>query len=389
VTFRRFALVLALLEVAPPAVPAQTDLTVEVGASQIGPPLGTDAESSRFGVGGVRFAHYAATGSGIAASMLLGRTFGDASGGDFFSASLSSSMVEDWGGGWIGGMDLRLLGFGIRAPFPYRALAAEGGPVLRFRRGALAIEGAAVAGVGRSSIELWRVEGGLTRTFVDDLWRIGGTGALMLGAGPVRVGVTGGVHESRGGRFGSGGGRVLVTGSWGAVELTTDLWTTPLGSDVTGGLTFVLPVSGWSFRGFAGRSEPDPLTLAQPGSGSGGLLVGRALYARALSPTGASSDISVGYQVIDLDGARARVRLTLEPPASAERVEVLGDFTLWEAVSMERLGGRWSLELDVQGGTHHYGYLVDGEWYVPDDGRPVVADEWGRSSAILVIEGVD
>jgi hypothetical protein len=83
------------------------------------------------------------------------------------------------------------------------------------------------------------------------------------------------------------------------------------------------------------------------------------------------------------------VRLSVLVPASAERVELLGDFTLWEAVLMERRGEGWSLDMDVDVGTHHYGYLVDGEWYVPDSEPNVVADEWGRRNAILVIEGVD
>jgi hypothetical protein len=46
-------------------------------------------------------------------------------------------------------------------------------------------------------------------------------------------------------------------------------------------------------------------------------------------------------------------------------------------------------EVDVANGTHHYGFLVDDEWYVPDDARDVVPDEWGRLSAILVIEGAN
>jgi hypothetical protein len=75
----------------------------------------------------------------------------------------------------------------------------------------------------------------------------------------------------------------------------------------------------------------------------------------------------------------------MEPPMSAARVELLGDFTLWESVPMTRDGNGWEVELEVAVGAHHYGYLVDGEWYVPDD-EPSVPDEWGRMSAILVIE---
>ena len=63
---------------------------------------------------------------------------------------------------------------------------------------------------------------------------------------------------------------MLFSASWVAAEVRTDVWSTPLGTEMTGGLSFVIPLSGWSLRGFFGKSEPDPLTLAEPGSGSGG-----------------------------------------------------------------------------------------------------------------------
>ena len=379
---RRSALVSALVAACAPALRAQTDVTVELGASQVGSPVGGATESSRFGVAGLRASYYSLTGSGFAASILAGRSIGDQSGGDFLSATLGSSMVEDWGGGWTAGMDLRLFGFGIRAPFPYRALAAEGGPMLQYRGGPVSVKAAVIAGVGRSRLEVWRVLGGRTHVFADDLWRVGGTAELMLGSGPVRVGVAGGAHETPGGVFGSGGGRMVFAGGWGAVELSADVWRTPLASEVTGGVAFALPLSGWSLRGFVGRSEPDPLTLAEPGSGGGGLLVGRSLYARELGESA-----TTGREVVAEGPEGARVRLSVEPPSGAERVEVVGDFTLWEAVPMQRDGKGWVVDLEVEAGTHHYGYLVDGEWYLPEDQENVVPDEWGRMSAILVIEG--
>ncbi len=78
--------------------------------------------------------------------------------------------------------------------------------------------------------------------------------------------------------------------------------------------------------------------------------------------------------------------MLVNAPAAADRVELVGDFTVWEAVPMMRRGDLWEVELEVDAGAHHYGYLVDGEWYVPEDERSVVPDEWGRMSAILVIE---
>jgi hypothetical protein len=374
------AFALTLLVLSP--LGAQTDVTVELGASQIGPQLGDDGESARFGVGGIRASHYSLGGSGISASLLLGHSLGGQTGGDFFSASFGTSLLESWGGGWSGGTDLRLLGFGIRAPFPYRALAAEGGPLIRYRGGSVSLSAAVVAGLGRSRFEIWRVAGGRTRVFLDDLWRIGGTTELLLGSGALRAGVAAGLHETTGGTFTSGGGRIVLAGGRAAVEVRADVWRTPVGTEATGGLEFIVPLSGWSLRGFVGRSEPDPLTLAGPGSGSGGLLVGRTLYARA---PGASTP--TGHDILRATPGGALVRLRVEAPAGAERVELLGDFTLWESVQMTRRDGAWEIELEVETGAHHYGFLVDGAWYVPE-GVSVVADGWGRMSAILVIEGV-
>ena len=50
------------------AAAAQTDVTLELGASQIGPSLGSDASGTSFGVGGIRASHYTPSGSGLAAS---------------------------------------------------------------------------------------------------------------------------------------------------------------------------------------------------------------------------------------------------------------------------------------------------------------------------------
>jgi 1,4-alpha-glucan branching enzyme len=68
-------------------------------------------------------------------------------------------------------------------------------------------------------------------------------------------------------------------------------------------------------------------------------------------------------------------------------VQVLGDFTVWEPVSMQARGGLWTVDLDVPAGTHHFGFLVDGAWYLPDDAPDAVPDEWGRRSATMVVEG--
>jgi 1,4-alpha-glucan branching enzyme len=81
------------------------------------------------------------------------------------------------------------------------------------------------------------------------------------------------------------------------------------------------------------------------------------------------------------------VRFSVEAPEGAASVQVLGDFNLWAPLAMRREGTRWIADVEVARGTHHFGFLVDGRWYLPDDAPDRVPDEWGRASATLVIEG--
>lgn len=367
----------------PTAADSQTVVAFEVGASQVGPPSGLDAEYARFGIAGIRASRYGLGGSGISGSIMFGRALGDTTGGDFVSGLLAGSLRDQWGTRWVGGLDLEAVGFQVRAPFPYTAVAVEGGPSVSFTAGPVTTTARGVFGIGSSRVEVWRHLGGARRTFQDDLWRAGTEAELALGTAPLRIGLTAGVHDTPGGTYSSGGARVILAGTWGAVEARGDLWSTPLQSELTGGLTFVLPLSGWSVRGFFGKSEPDPLTLAEPGSGSAGLLLSLDLFRS--EPALANGPLP--YMVVSDMGDTARVRIRLNAPAGARSVAVLGDFTLWDALPMQRDGDGWVAEVEVPYGTHHYGFLVDDEWHVPDDVQDVVPDEWGRVNAILVIEG--
>ena len=76
---------------------AQTTLAFEVGASEVGPPSGLDADNARFGIAGVRASHHGLSGSGMSASLMFGRAFNDTTGGDFVSGMLTSALRTRWG----------------------------------------------------------------------------------------------------------------------------------------------------------------------------------------------------------------------------------------------------------------------------------------------------
>ena len=109
---------------------AQTDVTLELGASQIGPAAGVDTDDARFAIGGLRASSYASGGSGVYASFLAGQVFGDSVGGSFVSALIEATLRRQWSARWSGSLEASFLGFGVEDPFPYRTLAGPDGSVV-------------------------------------------------------------------------------------------------------------------------------------------------------------------------------------------------------------------------------------------------------------------
>jgi hypothetical protein len=371
----------------PSLLTAQTsELVLEVGGSQVRPPVDVEGPASTFLVGGLRASRFGATGSGAYAAFLSGRAMSNGTAGDFLSAELGAELWKPVATGWSAGTEVRAFGFDVTDPFPYRAGGVEGNVGVRLSRAAFSAQVSGVGGWGRSRVELSRYVDGPSRVMTDELWRYGGTVEILAGGGAVAVGGGAGLHRSTGGTYRSLGGR-LVFGSGGtAVEVRADAWHTPGGTETTGGIALVIPFGGaWSLRGFLGRSEPDPLTLAEPGRAGGGMLLGRRLAGSGPRFPTRSESL---YEVLDAGPVEARLRFSLPSPV-ARSVEILGDFTHWKPIDMARTDDRWVVDLSVPAGTHHFGFLVDGEWFVPEDAPHTVPDEWGRRNATLVVESND
>ena len=367
---------------APLGAAAQSDLSVEVGASSVAPPLGIEGESARFFVAGFRALHFSPAGSGILGSFLVGRSLEEANGGDFLSGALEATVQRQFGTGWSAGLEAKGFGFRVDDPFPYRSFGVEGGPTLRYARRFVSATVKGLAGGAWSETTLERTGRFPAEVVTDELWRYGATGEILAGGRRVLAGLALGVHECTGGAYRSYGLRFLAAPRGSAVELRVDRWQTPGGTETTGGVAVVIPLGGWSFRGFLGRTEPDPLTLAEPGGGTGGVLVGRRLIGRDPLP----APRPPLHRVLDRSVQGAAVEIRVEAPAGTARVEVMGDFTFWEPVLMEREGSSWAVRLQIQPGTHHFGFLADGEWFLPDDAPDAVSDDWGRKNATMVIE---
>jgi 1,4-alpha-glucan branching enzyme len=86
-------------------------------------------------------------------------------------------------------------------------------------------------------------------------------------------------------------------------------------------------------------------------------------------------------------GARDERTIRLRAP-SARRVEIVGDFTRWQAVSLSPAGdGWWTVTLPIAAGTYQANIRVDGgAWLVPP-GATALADEDGGIVGVLVLPG--
>jgi 1,4-alpha-glucan branching enzyme len=94
--------------------------------------------------------------------------------------------------------------------------------------------------------------------------------------------------------------------------------------------------------------------------------------------------------VIDDTETSGRVKFQVYLP-HAERVELVGDFTEWEAGAIEMRrdhdSGWWTTVCDVTDGDHTFSYLVDGQYWMPDYAASGVhRNEYGRWTSDLCVQ---
>lgn len=71
---------------------------------------------------------------------------------------------------------------------------------------------------------------------------------------------------------------------------------------------------------------------------------------------------------------------------NAQAVELLGDFTGWEAVPLREAGaGWWVVELPVDSGEHEYVYRVDGALRTPPEAERLREDGFGGVNGVLTV----
>jgi cytochrome c5 len=72
--------------------------------------------------------------------------------------------------------------------------------------------------------------------------------------------------------------------------------------------------------------------------------------------------------------------------ASANNIDVTGDFTDWEPRSMKKTGdGVWEIEISLPPGVHRLNIRIDeGEWLVPAGARPEQGDFGGMVGVVVI-----
>lgn len=88
--------------------------------------------------------------------------------------------------------------------------------------------------------------------------------------------------------------------------------------------------------------------------------------------------------VVLLGPEDARV-VRVRAPA-ARRVEVMGDFTDWEAVELIRSGSTFERRMPVGSGTHRIAIRIDGGAWRPAANTPAVDDDLGGRVGLLVVD---
>ena len=366
----------------------ETVLSLDLGASYSLPPAGGVGIASTYANGGLRLGGFFGAGGYFHAAGTGGLALTDE------GASWASLLA---GGGWLQpvsrtvSLGLAVTGeaFTVGEPVPYSAAYAVVEPEVGLTFGGTVIRLAGYGGLGSSEVTVIETFVRDTRfgprvfqvgfPVASDLWAWGGIAELgqRLGAFSPRLSVE--AYESPQGPYRVGRLGLEFRPAAGTFYLEGGLWNTPDGEELvliagvsvrTGGRSTIL-VSG-------GRYGPDPLLDSPAAGGFGG---GVNLELARLGPV---PDLS--WEVRGDDERTLALAVKVE---GARSVECVGEFTDWEAIPMLRDGDVWRVTLPIEPGAHHFGFLVDGAWYVPPDAPGLTEDEWGQLQATIFVSHPD
>jgi hypothetical protein len=361
-----------------------SSLSLDLGVSYSLPPAGGTGVASTYANGGLRLdgsfgygGYYHAAGLGGLALSEEGASWGAFVAGAGWVQPLSGTMA----------VGLAAMGeaFTVGDPVPYRAAYAAAEPDVRFASGGTSVRVSGYGAIGTSVVTVVETFVRDTRfgprvfevgfPVTSDLWAWGGGAEVgqRLGALTPSLAVEG--YDSPQGPYSVARLGLEVRPEGGVLYLEGAVWDTPYGREFVlfAGLQ-VLAGGRSSVVASGGRYGPDPL-LDAPAAGSLGAGVSLELARFEPAP-------ELVWQVVE-DGGLTLV-LALKAPGAAS-VECAGDFADWERIPMQREGDIWRVTLPVAPGAYHFGFFVDGEWYVPPGVPGLAEDEWGEIQGTIVV----
>lgn len=355
----------------PPSAAQDVSLWLDAATSHAQPPAGVTADAAQYILLGGRLATDFDWGS-LTFSGQYGEAFQE-SAGRWLQGEASVSTGGRTGTAWV---RASATAFGLRYvdPFRYDAGGLQLRPAVSIPAGAYI-----VSAVPDLTLGSWSTDGRGT-----DLRNLGADIELRRAFGAVGTVLSGGVfHVENGataGTFARAGGDVIVDGGRWAAQLQLRIQRTPLESEIGGGFHLSLAVApGVKLHAHLGQTVRD----ARYGTpGAFGLSLGATVRAAHWSPPPPPAVASLGDRT---DGGRV-VRFAIRAPG-AESVALTGAFTEWQPVAMDPgADGWWRASRVLAPGLYHFGFLVDGEWAIPEDAPGVVDDGWGRLNASIVVD---
>ncbi|MEJ2215209.1 MAG: glycogen-binding domain-containing protein [Gemmatimonadota bacterium] len=376
---------LLLLSQPSQAVGQDVEFWLDGGATNALPPANVDTAAALYGIlGGRLLLSYPVGGTEATAR------FGQGAGGT--TAAWLVGEAHTWMahrfGRTLGRLELGGQALDFTDPFQYRVYAGSVQPALSGRLGSFGyvLQGTARLGHWQSNAPdtTGTRPGMFTSATIDGPMHIlGGTAQLGRSMGPLWVRLEGtglrAVNGALDGTYVSGTAR--VTTDIGPVSTIADvtLQHSPAENETGYGLTLAWsPTRSALLQLYAGQTVTDPVYGTQ-GNFAATLAVSWRVGHRAAAAR---------FGVVDYGAwtdAGREVHFRIRAP-HARRVALVGDFTSWESVPMQRDGDAWTATITLSPGVYHFGFQVDDRWTVPKDAPGIMKDGWGRTNASIVIE---
>ncbi len=309
------------------------------------------------------------------ALLLFGSAYGglttEAHEGNWASGTVGMGLVHPVGTT----VDLGLAGWGsgftVGGQFPYRGVTARLSPELRLFSGSWSAAARLTGAIGRTHTTFRRLDRALT--FANDVWSWGASVEVGRTAGAAGASMAFDAFDSSSGAYYAGSARARLATGPVTTRLELDVWQTPTGFEPAGRVALSVALGRTvETELYGGRSPPDPLLATRPAADFGAILSWQLLGFPSVAPEAPPRP----------DSVMVAVQLRYE---GAEKVYVVGDFTLWIPEPMQLHAGEWEVQLSVEPGVYEYGFIVDGDWYVPLDAGGLSTDDWGQLTATLVV----